>query len=182
MKRNLRCTSGLAALLLALALLAGCTQSASVPTATPAAEASAQQTEQTGQREITDMAGRTMTVPEEIQSAFSTGPVSAIYLYTLVPDKLLGWNYELNDIEKSIILPQYHDLPNFGMGDTVNYEAVIAAGPTIAFHVSAINEGTKDEADQLSQQLGVPVVMVSSELEDAAEVYRFMGSTRRPPE
>ena len=79
--------------------------------------------------------------------------------------------------EKSIILPQYHDLPNFGMGDTVNYEAVIpAAGPTIAFHVSAINEGTKDEeADQLSQQLGVPVVMVSSELEDAAEVYRFMG-------
>lgn len=175
LKRNLRRTSGLAALLLALALLAGCTQSSSVPTASPAADPSAQQTEQTGQREITDMAGRTMTVPEEIQSAFSTGPVSAIYLYTLVPDKLLGWNYELNDIEKSIILPEYHDLPNFGMGDSVNYEAVIAAGPTIAFHVSAINEGTKDEADQLSQQLGIPVVMVSSELEDAAEVYRFMG-------
>ncbi|WP_252192501.1 ABC transporter substrate-binding protein [Pseudoflavonifractor sp. MCC625] len=175
MKRNLRRTSGLAALLLALALLAGCTQSSSVPTASPAADPSAQQTEQTGQREITDMAGRTMTVPEEIQSAFSTGPVSAIYLYTLVPDKLLGWNYELNDIEKSIILPEYHDLPNFGMGDSVNYEAVIAAGPTIAFHVSAINEETKDEADQLSQQLGIPVVMVSSELEDAAEVYRFMG-------
>ena len=92
------------------------------------------------EREITDMAGRTMTIPAEIKSVFSAGPAAAIYLYTLVPDRLLGWNYELNEVEKSVILEQYHSIPNFGMGDAVNYEAVIAADPTIALNVGTINE------------------------------------------
>ena len=116
-----------------------------------------------------------MVIPDEIETVFSTSPVSAIYLYTLIPDKLLGWNYELNEIERSVILEKYHSLPNFGMGDAINYEAVIAAGPTIAFSVSAVNEGTIDQSDKLAESLGVPVVVVSSNLEDAPEVYRFMG-------
>ncbi len=181
MKRNARGLALLLALLLLTGVFAGCGQNAdpgqsggeSVSTGQSAG--SQGESPVSGEREITDMAGRTMTVPEEIDTVFSTGPVAAIYLYTLVPDKLLGWNYELNDIEKSIILEQYHDLPNFGQGDAVNYEAVIAAGPTIALNVTSINEGSMDESDALAQQLGVPVVMVSSDLLDAPEVYRFMG-------
>lgn len=142
---------------------------------TPASKAVYAAEESTQTREITDMAGRTMTIPSEIETAFSTNPVSAIYLYTLVPDKLLGWNYELNDIEKSIILEKYHDLPNFGMGDAINYEAVIAANPTIAFCASSINDGAVDEADSLAESLGIPVVVVDSDLEAAPEAYRFMG-------
>ncbi len=126
-------------------------------------------------REITDMADRKVIIPNEIQTVYSANPISAIYLYTLVPDKLLGWNYELNDIERSIILEKYHSLPNFGMADAVNYEAVIAANPSIAFSVSKINDASIDEADKLSEKLGVPVVVVSSELNDAPAVYRFMG-------
>lgn len=189
MRRNKKGLALLLALLLPLAmLLSGCAQSAG-----PAASAEAVPTQETAgaetaqdavappeeaapqEREITDMAGRTMTVPLEIESVFSTGPAAAIYLYTLVPDKLLGWNYALNDIEKSIILEQYHDLPNFGQGDAVNYEAVIAAGPTIALNVTSINDGSIDASDTLAEQLGVPVVMVSSDLLDAPAVYRFMG-------
>lgn len=126
-------------------------------------------------RVITDMAGRTVTVPEEIASAFPTDPTAGIYLYTLVPDRLLGWNYALNDTEKSVILEEYHDLPNFGMGDAVNYEAVIAANPSIAFTVASIGQGAIDSADKLSEHLGIPVVVVSSDLPDTPAVYRFMG-------
>ena len=177
MQKRKRLLSLMLAFVLALSLLSGCGQSTDANQNDTSGKNSATDAAQTGstQREITDMAGRTMTVPTEIESAFSTGSVSAIYLYTLVPDKLLGWNYELNDVEKSIILEQYHDLPNFGQGDTINYEAVIAANPTIAFHVAAINEGTIDEADTMAEQLGIPVVVVSSDLLDAPEVYRFMG-------
>lgn len=177
MQKTKRLLALVLALLLALSLLSGCGQTQNNAPNGGTGENSAADGEETGsgQREITDMAGRTMTVPEEIDSAFSTGSVSAIYLYTLVPDKLLGWNYELNDLEKSVILEQYHDLPNFGQGDAINYEAVIAANPTIAFHVAAINDGTIDEADTMAEQLGIPVVVVSSDLLDAPEVYRFMG-------
>lgn len=126
-------------------------------------------------REITDMAGRKVTVPAEINSVFSTDTTAAIFLYTLVPDKLLGWNYELNDLEKSIILEKYHSLPNFGMGDAINYEAVIAAKPDIAFTVGAINDSLISNADSLSESLGIPVVAVDSDLMSSPESYRFMG-------
>lgn len=125
--------------------------------------------------EITDMAGRTVTVPEKIDSVYSTNPASAIYIYTLEPDKLLGWNYELNDLEKSIILKKYHSLPNFGMGDVVNYEAVIEAKPTIAINAGVINDATKSECDTLQEKLGIPVIAVDADLSKVPDAYRFMG-------
>lgn len=128
-------------------------------------------------REITDMAGRKVTVPtaENIESVFSAGPVAAIFLYMVAPDKLLGWNYELNDVEKSIILDKYQDLPNFGMGDAVNYEAVIAANPTIAINSGKINDAMVSDCDALSESLGIPVVAVDNELNNSVEAFRFMG-------
>ena len=136
------------------------------------------ETQETGEtREITDMAGRKVTVPaaEDIESVFSTGPVAAIFMYMVVPDKLLGWNYELNDVEKSIILEKYHDLPNFGMGDAINYEAVIAANPTIALNCGKINDAMVSDCDTLSKSLGIPVIAVDNELNNSAEAFRFMG-------
>ena len=136
------------------------------------------ETQETGEtREITPMAGRKVTVPaaEDIESVFSTGPVAAIFMYMVAPDKLLGWNYELNDVEKSIILEKYHDLPNFGMGDAINYEAVIAANPTIALNCGKINDAMVSDCDALSKSLGIPVIAVDNELNNSAEAFRFMG-------
>lgn len=136
------------------------------------------ETQETGEtREITDMAGRKVTVPaaEDIESVFSTGPVAAIFMYMVAPDKLLGWNYELNDVEKSIILEKYRDLPNFGMGDAINYEAVIAANPTIALNCGKINDAMVSDCDTLSKSLGIPVIAVDNELNNSAEAFRFMG-------
>jgi iron complex transport system substrate-binding protein len=189
-------TASILAFILILGILSGCSGPASQQTApaqtsaqeTPPAQSTPQATAQTpadqppaqpapslAPREITDMAGRVMAVPAGIDSVFSCNPISAIYLYTLAPDLLLGWNYELNEIERSVVLEKYHALPNFGMGDAINYEAVIKADPTIAINVSAINDGTKDQSDKLAESLGIPVIMVSNRLEDAPAVYRFMG-------
>lgn len=169
----------LLAALMSVSLLTGCGQSGKTTD-----EPQQNVTEQTPEvpetpatRKITDMAGRTVTVPaaSEIKSAFSTGPVSAIFLYMVAPDKLLGWNYELNDIEKSIILEQYHDIPNFGMGDAINYEAVIAANPTIAVNCGTINDSMVSDCDALSESLGIPVIAVDSDLNNSAAAFRFMG-------
>ena len=139
------------------------------------AEKTSEAADAAGEREITDMAGRTVVVPDEIETVFSSSTVTAIFMYTLAPDKLLGWNYELNELEKSIILEEYHDLPNFGMGDAVNYEAVIAANPTIAINSGKINDAMVSDCDALSESLGIPVVAVDNELNNSAEAFRFMG-------
>ncbi len=157
----------LLAFLLLLSVLAGCSR---------AALSSQQVTVPSLTREIVDMAGRTVTVPLQIDSVFSAGPVSAIYLYTLVPDLLLGWNYELNDIEKSIIPEKYHSLPNFGQKDAISYEAVIAACPDIALNVGTINDQMISECDAMAKKLGIPVLAVDGDLLAAPDAYRFMGT------
>ena len=175
----------LLAAFLALGLFSGCgTEPAGESPAPPPSEAAEEpptgegavpSAEPEGTRALTDMAGREVEVPAVIEKAFSTDPTAAIFLYTLVPDRMLGWNYELNDLEKSIILDEYETLPNFGMGDAINYEAVLAAGPDIAFMVGTINDAVVSDADAMQESLGIPVVVVDSELSHTPEAYRFMG-------
>ena len=121
------------------------------------------------------MAGRTLAVPAGIKSVFPTDPTAAIYLYTVAPDRLLGWNYALNDVEKRVIPEKYHSLPNLGMGDAVNYEAVIAAGPDMALQVSGGGAEDAEQADRLAERLGIPVVVVSDQLADTPAAYRLLG-------
>ena len=177
MKKHRQLLALFICLVMSVSLLTGYSETKAA-TEEPAQSAEQDATQETAEtREITDMAGRKVTVPtaENIESVFSAGPVAAIFLYMVVPDKLLGWNYELNDVEKSIILDKYQDLPNFGMGDAVNYEAVIAANPTIAINSGKINDTMVSDCDALSESLGIPVVAVDNELNNSAEAFRFMG-------
>ena len=177
MKKHRQLLALFICLVMSVSLLTGYSETKAA-TEEPTQSAEQDATQETAEtREITDMAGRKGTVPtaENIESVFSAGPVAAIFLYMVVPDKLLGWNYELNDVEKSIILDKYQDLPNFGMGDAVNYEAVIAANPTIAINSGKINDAMVSDCDALSESLGIPVVAVDNELNNSAEAFRFMG-------
>ena len=177
MKKHRQLLALLICLVMSVSLLTGYseTKAATEEQAQSGEQDATQETAET--REITDMAGRKVTVPaaENIESVFSAGPVAAIFLYMVAPDKLLGWNYELNDVEKSIILDKYQDLPNFGMGDAVNYPAVIAANPTIAINSGKINDAMVSDCDALSESLGIPVGAVDNELNNSAEAFRFMG-------
>ena len=177
MKKHRQLLALFICLVMSISLLTGYSETKAA-TEEPTQSAEQDATQETAEtREITDMAGRKVTVPtaENIESVFSAGPVAAIFLYMVVPDKLLGWNYELNDVEKSIILDKYQDLPNFGMGDAVNYEAVIAANPTIAINSGKINDAMVSDCDALSESLGIPVVAVDNELNNSVEAFRFMG-------
>lgn len=177
MKKYRQLLALLICLVMSVSLLTGYSETKAA-TEEPTQSGEKDATQETAEtREITDMAGRKVTVPaaENIESVFSAGPVAAIFLYMVAPDKLLGWNYELNDVEKSIILDKYQDLPNFGMGDAVNYEAVIAANPTIAINSGKINDAMVSDCDALSESLGIPVVAVDNELNNSAEAFRFMG-------
>ncbi len=154
-------TKGIAALLVSMTVfLSGCAGAAG---ADP------------GGRTVTDMAGREVELPLQIDKVYASGNATPIYLYTLAPEKLLGWSYELNDLEKAVILPEYRDLPSFGMKDAVNYEAVIAAAPSVAILVGAINDKTISEADDLTRSLGVPVLVLDNDLTATADAYRLLG-------
>lgn len=97
---KLRLFSLFLTLLLAMSLFTGCSGTAEKTEDTAQEEEAVQEEETADSREITDMAGRKVTVPAEIDSVFSANPVSAIYLYTLVPDKLLAGTMNLMILKK----------------------------------------------------------------------------------
>ena len=153
MKKHRQLLALFICLVMSVSLLTGYSETKAA-TEEPTQSAEQDATQKTAEtREITDMAGRKVTVPtaENIESVFSAGPVAAIFLYMVAPDKLLGWNYELND------------------------EAVIAANPTIAINSGKINDAMVSDCDALSESLGIPVVAVDNELNNSAEAFRFMG-------
>ena len=147
-----------------------------IETADVAEQAEAPQTEEPQFRTVTDMAGRTHEIPTEIDRIFCTSPVGTIMLYTLAPDKLIGWNYEFNDYELEYIAPEYRDLPVFGTIQNANFEALLAEKPDIILAVGSVDEKTAEKIDGFQEQLNTPMIMIDDLLVNTAEAYTFLGS------
>lgn len=137
-----------------------------------------------GMKEVKDMAGRKMEIPSEINKIFCTSPGGTIAMYTLEPDKLVGWNYELSDKEKSFIPSKYHDLPVLGgwfSKNTGNIEEILKVKPDIIIHMGPINETAISLADEIQGQLKIPVFVIDSELEKADETFSALGQALNIP-
>jgi iron complex transport system substrate-binding protein len=126
---------------------------------------------------ITDMAGREIFLPENIEKIFSLSPVGTIILYSLCPEKLLGWNYELSEMEKHYILPQYKELPNLGGAskNPPNSEEILKLKPDIIIYLADINETNISTAEQFQNELNIPVVVLDSRIEKIPDAYAMLG-------
>lgn len=58
-------------------------------------------------RTVVDSAGRRVEVPAKIARVFVAGGPASVFIYTLAPDKLLGWNRPLTPEERAYIPPRY---------------------------------------------------------------------------
>lgn len=127
-------------------------------------------------RTIVDMAGREVEIPLEVNSVYSTGPIGTIFIYTLEPDKLAGWNYKLGD-DREYIKSEYYDLPILGRfsAGSSNVEEILKVNPDLIINMGDVNEKYIAESDDIQSQLGIPVVMVDGSLEKQGDSYRFLG-------
>lgn len=131
-------------------------------------------------RSITDMAGREVTIPAEIKKAYSTGQPGVVMLYTLSPERLLGWCLRVGDEEGAYLDPKYLSLPVLGLmqgsNNTANKEEIIARGPDIILYMTAIADTTARTADDIQENMQIPVVTVDYSLDKLGEAYMFVGS------
>ncbi|KNZ40370.1 ABC transporter substrate-binding protein [Acetobacterium bakii] len=128
---------------------------------------------------ITDMAGRVVEVPTEIDSVYCTSPVGQIMVYTISPDLIAGLNYEASDVEKEYLTSNYTSLPVlggwYGKGYTGNLEEIAKAKPDIIINAGTISDETITFSDDLQKQLGIPVVFAEVNLDTMADSYNFLG-------
>jgi iron complex transport system substrate-binding protein len=131
-------------------------------------------------REIVDMTGRKVQVPDRITKVYSTSPPATYMVYALDPMLLSGLNTPLRSREQRYLSPGIYDLPvlggYFGQGQVANIEMVMKARPDVIImwtgKDSAVNR--KMEADM--QNLGFPLVfMTIDRIEDYGKGLKFLG-------
>jgi len=113
---------------------------------------------------ITDMTGRTLDVPRNINQVLCTGPPTTIAVYVLAPDKLIGVNFDPNKVNGNVYMPEkYRSLPNVGgwFGkQTGNFETFIAMKPEIIIEGESVGNFTSMLKEHQQKFGTIPVVGV----------------------
>lgn len=127
--------------------------------------------------EIVDMANRTVMVPKKVEKILSTGPVGTILIYSINPDKMVGWNYELREGEKQYINEKYHNLPNLGGAgkEPLNLEEVLKVDPDVLITMGKIDDTSISETDELQTKIDKPIIMLDSDIEKLDGSYELLG-------
>jgi iron complex transport system substrate-binding protein len=136
--------------------------------------------QEAGTKTITDMAGREVVVPANISKVYSTSATGSVFLYTLAPEKLAGWNSKLREEEKKFIAPKYQQLPVLGRwkgnNPTGSIEDLLKEKPDIIISVGDVTPEYTSDADAIQDLTGIPVVMLDGSLRETAAAYRFLGA------
>ncbi len=188
MKRYYRLLSLFAALFVIFHLY-GCTEktaSESVSSNADTETAASEHTETTAsensdtddKKTVTDMGGRKVEIPDKIEKVYGANPMATILLFTLVPDKIIGWNSKLPG--RNVLPEAYRDLPVIGSMGTKQQaagpEAILTYNPDIVIYAQTdMSEQAMDKADKISKQLGKPVVLVNGSLESTESTYELLG-------
>ena len=126
---------------------------------------------------ITDMAGRTVTVPVHITGVLGTSPPTTMLIYMIAPDKLIGWNSN----NTGFLPEKYLNLPTVGGwfgGKEGNYESFLSMHPDIILEGYNQQGDMKATVDGRQSKFGeLPVVGVENSVDvlGYAEPIRFMG-------
>lgn len=129
---------------------------------------------------ITDHAGRSVTIPTQINKCYYTSPIGLIMVYSLAPDKMAGWSMQLTDQQKKYVPVKYQSLPMLGgvqMNAKINTEELLKAKPDVIFSVGPdpLTATTISDADKLQQQLNIPVIVVDGDIKSTEKAYSFIG-------
>ncbi len=131
-------------------------------------------------REIVDMKGRTLTIPDVVSKVAAVSPPGTYLLYAIDPSILAGLNFPIRAGEKKYTVPAYRKLPVLGglagQGRTLNREALLQVNPDFIIHWSWKDDAADQKFRQSMESMPFPLVSVClSSILDYPEALRFTG-------
>jgi iron complex transport system substrate-binding protein len=102
--------------------------------------------------QITDMIGRTVDLPAEINKVYSLSSSTTVELFMLAPDKMVGWDSQRSKEENTYLPSKYQNLSVYGGGKKdANYESIISSNPDI---ILIGHGGTVEDVNEIQQKFG----------------------------
>src|SRR5262245_12828562 len=131
-------------------------------------------------RTVVDSTGRRIEVPAKIERVFAAGGPASVLVYTLAPEKLVGWPSQLTKEQRAFIPAKYAELPTLGRltgrGNTANVEAVLSSHPDVILDYGTINPTYISLAERIQNQTGVPYLLFDGALSQIGPVYVSVGN------
>lgn len=137
-------------------------------------------------RTIVDSAGRTVEVPEDVNTVFAAGPPASILVYIMKPESLTGWPRALRPEERDYIAAPYRDIPETGRltgrGGEANLERVLEIQPDLIIDFGSVRDTYIDLANRIQEQTGIPYILIDGRFENTPEALRILGEALGVPE
>jgi iron complex transport system substrate-binding protein len=128
---------------------------------------------------VTDSAGRRVEIPRQISRVLAAGPPASILLYTLAPEKMIGWVRTPSPAEKQYLLEAVRELPEYGRltgrGGTANLENVLQLKPDLIIDVGSVGATYVSLANNVQEQTKIAYVLIDGTLSKTPEIYRLLG-------
>jgi iron complex transport system substrate-binding protein len=131
-------------------------------------------------REVVDSAGRKVEVPDHITRVMAAGPPASVLVYTLAPEKMIGWVLKPRDAELAYLAPGVRGLPEIGRltgrGGTASVESVMADKPDVIVDFGTINPTYVSLADRVQSQTNIPYLLIDGRFDNTAAAIRLLGA------
>ena len=106
------------------------------------------------------------------------GQPAAVLLYTLAPEKMIGWPHSPGPAAKNLLGPSFAGLPEVAplvRDGKVQAEQIQAARPDVILDYGSTAPRYADRATMVQQATGIPVLLLDGKLERTPEIYRLLG-------
>lgn len=128
-------------------------------------------------KEVVDMIGRKVILPDVITKAYAPSPYGSTMLYSVAPDKLAGLMSPIREGDRKFFSPIVHHLPVLG---GLNQPSRIAeAKPDVIIVWGDKHNPIHQPSEEAMKKLGLPYVYVVvgdlADLPDYPAAYEFLG-------
>jgi len=129
---------------------------------------------------VTDMVGRSVPIPKDIESVFCSNPIGTVDLYVLAPEYLAGWNFRPAGDNTKYIKDEYMSLPSLGVwmgsGATPNAEEIIRQNPDLILCYWTADEVGYEMADGVQDETGICTLGIDYDIRSAPEMLRYIAA------
>ncbi|RQW89420.1 MAG: ABC transporter substrate-binding protein [Geobacter sp.] len=131
-------------------------------------------------REIVDMTGRNVSVPDTIKKVYAPSPYGTYIMYAVDPTLLAGLIFPLKEEDTKYLHRRVQGLPVigslFGQGQTANIEGLLKAKPDLLLMWSDRKSPNSPKAEETLKKLGIPhAYAAAGSLSDYPDVFLFLG-------
>lgn len=120
-----------------------------------------------------------LPAPARVQRVFAAGAPAGVLVAALAPEKLLGWPMQLSTPARQLLGPVPAALPHLGRlagrGSTVSVETLLQLQPDLVLDAGTADATYLSGARRVSEQTGLPTVLVQGRLAEHAAQLREVG-------